>query len=85
MFHARGSLFQTILSRAQRLLDFTDDALGDASGLEPHPHRTPLGWARERRPGMVAAPPAHCISPVKPVPVWDAAPRRRWTADQVHR
>ena len=30
----------------------------------PHPHRRPLRSRRVRRPGMVAAAPAHCISPV---------------------
>jgi hypothetical protein len=30
---------------------------------EPHPHRQPLRWERERRPGSVAAAPAICISP----------------------
>jgi hypothetical protein len=56
----------------------TEDILGgDLDGEREidyhlhHPHRRPLGTAarggrgRERRAGMVAARPAHCLSPVR--------------------
>jgi len=31
-----------------------------------HPHRRELRWERDRRPGSIPPPPAHCISPVRP-------------------
>ena len=43
-----------------------DDVLADPPAKElPHPHRRPLRWERERRPGAVARKPAHCLSPVR--------------------
>jgi hypothetical protein len=35
-----------------------------ADRARSHPHRRALRWDRERRPGSVPHPPAHCISPV---------------------
>jgi hypothetical protein len=62
-------MFQSSKSRLRALLDRVDDFLGDPEDVAPpHPHRTPLRWERERRPGAVPARPAHCISPVRADP-----------------
>ena len=42
----------------------------------PHPHRLPLRWERDRRPGSVPARPAHCISPVRRQPAARPLPYR---------
>jgi hypothetical protein len=57
MFQSRSERFRQFLSRF-------DDVLGDPEPT-PHPHRVPLRWDRERRPGTVSAPPAHCTSPTR--------------------
>jgi hypothetical protein len=50
----------------RRLLSLLDDVLGDPlDEAVPHPHRQPLRWQPARRPGSVAARPAHCTSPVR--------------------
>jgi hypothetical protein len=51
---------------ADEQLGRADEPLGElANHLAPsHPHRRALRWERERRPGSVPHPPAHCISPV---------------------
>jgi hypothetical protein len=62
-------MFQSSKARLRALLDRFDDILGDpVDTAPPHPHRTPLRWERERRPGAVPARPAHCISPVRSDP-----------------
>jgi hypothetical protein len=59
-------MFQSSKARLRTLLDRFDDILGDPTDAAPvHPHRAPLRWERERRPGAVPARPAHCISPVR--------------------
>jgi hypothetical protein len=59
-------MFQRSSERLYRLLSLLDDVLGDPiEEAAPHPHRRALRWERERRPGSVAARPAHCISPVR--------------------
>jgi hypothetical protein len=59
-------MFQRSSERLYRLLSLLDDVLGDPiEEAAPHPHRRTLRWERERRPGSVAARPAHCISPVR--------------------
>src|ERR1700690_2138321 len=40
------------------------DDSATAASPPPHPHRRPLRWERERRPGSVPHPPMHCLSPV---------------------
>jgi hypothetical protein len=60
------------------VLSILDDVLGDpVEATAPHPHRRPLHWQPARRPGSVAARPAHCLSPVRA-----AAGTRRETADR---
>jgi len=63
-------MFQSSAKRLRALLSLADDILGDpAPELEvPHPHRRPLRFEHRRRPGSVPAPPARCISPVRPAP-----------------
>jgi hypothetical protein len=62
-------MFQSSKKRLRALLDRFEDVLGDPAEAPPiHPHRAPLRWERERRPGAVAARPAHCISPVRADP-----------------
>jgi hypothetical protein len=64
-------------SSLNRLLDWAegalapeDEHLGAADDRAPappplrHPHRRELRWERQRRPGSLPHPPAHCISPV---------------------
>jgi hypothetical protein len=41
-----------------------DEGRFDALPPTPHPHRRELRWERQRRPGSLPHPPAHCISPV---------------------
>jgi hypothetical protein len=68
MFQSSMSRFRSWWSAA------TEDLLGaDLSESERpvdlhrnHPHRRPLGRSGRRRPGMVPARPAHCLSPVRP-------------------
>jgi hypothetical protein len=38
-----------------------------------HPHRLDLRVDRARRAGQVAAPPAHCVSPVRPASMAERA------------
>ncbi|HTP18674.1 MAG TPA: hypothetical protein VMJ65_03660 [Solirubrobacteraceae bacterium] len=69
-------MFQSSAKRLRAWFALVDDLLGDAPDdahldLEPwamHPHRRPLRAQRRRRAGSVPAPPAHCISPVRPMP-----------------
>jgi hypothetical protein len=67
-------MFRTSVKRLRVLLELADDVLGDpaddatAHDIElhiAHPHRTPLRWQRDRRPGTVRPAPAHCLSPVR--------------------
>jgi hypothetical protein len=58
MFHVSSNRLRSFLSRF-------DDVLGDPEPAWTHQHRPPLRWERERRPGMVAPRPAHCLSPVR--------------------
>jgi hypothetical protein len=61
-------MFQSSAKRLRALLSLADDILGDPEPEIPHPHRRPLRFEHQRRPGSVPAPPAHCISPVRPAP-----------------
>ena len=66
MFHSSVSRLRTWLRWTEDILgDPLDEAQSDFDNFIDHPHRRPLRWARERRPGAVCAPPAHCISPVR--------------------
>jgi hypothetical protein len=48
-------------------LRLADDLLGDPPvDTQPHPHRRPLRWEHQRRPGAVPHRYAHCISPIRP-------------------
>jgi hypothetical protein len=59
-------MFQSSSSRLRAWLSRFEDILGDPpTDVQPHPHRYPLRWERDRRPGSVAARPVHCISPVR--------------------
>ena len=59
-------MFLRTSDRLRGLLSLLDDVLGDAiEEPAPHPHRRPLRWQHQRRPGSVAARPAHCLSPVR--------------------
>jgi Variant SH3 domain len=49
-------------SDSQDLLRGAQDQLEAALG---HPHRRALRWRRDRRPGSIPPPPAHCLSPVR--------------------
>jgi len=52
-------------ARLRRALALPEDALVEAVA-DSHPHRRPLGWERQRRPGRVAARIQPCLSPVRP-------------------
>jgi hypothetical protein len=59
-------MFQSSARRLRALLSLADDVLGDPLAPEtPHPHRRPLRFEYERRPGAVPPRPAHCLSPVR--------------------
>jgi hypothetical protein len=67
-------MFRHSLQRLRAWLEAPEDVLGASPApVQPasvelyltHPHRRPLRWDRERRPGMVPAKPAHCLSPVR--------------------
>jgi hypothetical protein len=60
-------MFRISVDRLRAWMKWTEDVLGDPvdEQLLAHPHRRPLRWERKRRPGMVPAPPAHCISPLR--------------------
>jgi hypothetical protein len=84
MFQSSTNRLRGWLTRVDDLLadspEDLDDRLADPLGApltDPHlhPHRLPLRWDRERRPGSVAARPAHCISPVRAVPDIDGRDR----------
>jgi hypothetical protein len=65
MFQSSKQRLRTWLSWAEDVLaDPLDDAQGESDNFHTHPHRRPLRWERSRRPGAIAARPAHCISPV---------------------
>jgi hypothetical protein len=68
-------MFRSSVMRLRAWLELADDLLGDpaqpASAHDAqlhshHPHRRPLRWQRERRPGAVPAAPAYCLCPVRP-------------------
>ncbi|HXO09538.1 MAG TPA: hypothetical protein VN880_15970 [Solirubrobacteraceae bacterium] len=59
-------MFQSSAKRLRALLSLAEDILGDPTPETPHPHRRPLRFEPKRRPGSVPAPPAHCLSPVRP-------------------
>jgi hypothetical protein len=66
MFQASANRLRTFMRWAVDVLgDPEDDALAPHHNFISHPHRRPLRWERDRRPGTVAARPAHCISPVR--------------------
>jgi hypothetical protein len=68
-------MFQSSNKRLRAWLSRFEDVLGDPpadartnhnrSTWSTHPHRKPLRWDRQRRPGSVASKPAVCISPVR--------------------
>jgi hypothetical protein len=59
-------MFQSSRRRLRALLSLAEDVLGDPLEPEmPHPHRRPLRFHHERRPGSVPPRPAHCLSPVR--------------------
>jgi len=61
-------MFHRASERLRSVLSILDDVLGDpADAALPHPHRRELRWQPQRRPGSVAARPAHCLSPVRHV------------------
>lgn len=62
------SLAEDVLGDPGPLLGYREPPLGDPEPQAPHPHRRPLRFEHQRRPGSVAPPPAHCISPVRPAP-----------------
>jgi hypothetical protein len=66
MFQASANRLRSLMSRAEDVLGAPeDDALAPPENFISHPHRRSLRWERARRPGTVAARPAHCISPVR--------------------
>jgi hypothetical protein len=84
MFQSSANRLRAWLNRVDDLLadppEHLDDQLDDPFVALPrdphlHPHRLPLRWDHERRPGSVAARPAHCISPVRAVPDIDGKDR----------
>jgi hypothetical protein len=68
-------MFQSSAERLRTVLRWAEEVLADApeqpqdnhDNFIDHPHRRPLRWQRERRPGAVPASPAYCVSPVRPV------------------
>jgi hypothetical protein len=58
-------MFQVPAKRFRAFLSRFNDVLGDPEPAWMHEHRPPLRWQRERRPGIVAARPAHCLSPLR--------------------
>ncbi len=77
-------MFRTPVKRLRALIELADDLLGDSFDDAPtldtqlhvdHPHRAPLRWQRERRPGTVPPAPAHCLSPIRPARVPGEATR----------
>jgi hypothetical protein len=70
MFQSSKERFRAWLTRFDDILaDHPAEAPTDDERLVHHPHRRPLRWERQRRPGSVAARPAYCISPVRAAPV----------------
>jgi hypothetical protein len=66
MFQSSAHRLRAWLNRFDDILaDHPDDAHEPQGDPFSHPHRRPLRWERARRPGAVAARPAHCISPVR--------------------
>ena len=66
----RSSLNRMLDWAEQALAPIEDDyAVGEDEAAAvpppPHPHRRELRWDRDRRPGSVPHPAAHCISPVR--------------------
>ena len=85
-------MFQSSKERLLTWLSRFDDILGEhpdetrrlderpGTGHERpahHPHRRPLRWERDRRPGSVPARPAYCITPLRAAP--GAVPRQAHT------
>jgi hypothetical protein len=68
-------MFQSATRLLQACISLADDVLGDPPDsdfgspmLSPeadHPHRRPLRWHRQRRPGQLPPPVAHCLCPVR--------------------
>ncbi len=81
MFQSSKERFRAWLSRFDDILgDHPAEARSDDERLAAHlhhPHRRPLRWRRDRRPGSVPARPAYCISPVRAAAV--DAPQREHT------
>jgi hypothetical protein len=66
MFQASANRLRTWLRWAEDVLaDPLEDARATENHFRSHPHRRPLQWDRLRRPGVVPARPAHCISPIR--------------------
>jgi hypothetical protein len=62
-------MFHSSKKRLAAWLERFDDILGDpVEPAPPDPHRTPLRWERDRRPGAVPPRPAHCLCPVRSGP-----------------
>jgi hypothetical protein len=66
MFQSSKSRLRAWMTRFDDILaDHPDEARPHETDFHAHPHRQSLRWDRPRRPGSVAARPAHCISPVR--------------------
>jgi hypothetical protein len=71
-------MFQASVKRFRALMTLVDDVLGDPEPpAAPHPHRRPVRIQWERRAGMVATRPTHCLSPVTARPVTGRPARER--------
>ena len=71
-------MFQSSKQRMRALIDqvadHVDDMLvGAPEPAAPHPHQRTVHLRIQRRAGMVAARPMHCLSPVRPVAERDRA------------
>jgi hypothetical protein len=69
-------MFQSSSKRLRALLSLAEDILGDPAPEALHPHRRPLRIERERRPGSVPPPAAHCLSPVRQPTLYDVRRER---------
>jgi hypothetical protein len=67
MFRSSVNRLRAWVALGEGLLDGPP---ADAPGhpWETHPHRRPLRWQRERRPGSVPAAPAYCLCPIRRAP-----------------
>jgi hypothetical protein len=67
MFRSSANPFRALIALAEGLLD-GPEAEPPGQPWETHPHRRPLRWQRERRPGSVPAAPAYCLCPIRRAP-----------------